>query len=89
MSEKRERTFSTDSYLATAGPGRKIIRIDANEILSSQGDPADCLFFLQTGRAKLSIVSKGGKEATDRLPDQNASRPKLLDPQAGRARPAR
>src|SRR5579863_1252913 len=64
MPERRERTFNTDTYLANAGPGRQIIRLKAKQIFSSQGDPADCLFYLQTGHAKLTIVSKGGKEAT-------------------------
>jgi CRP-like cAMP-binding protein len=58
------RPFTTDTYLATAGPGRRIIRLNAKQIFSSQGDRADCLFYLQTGRAKLTIVSKTGKEAT-------------------------
>jgi CRP-like cAMP-binding protein len=30
----------------------------------SQGDPADCVFYLQSGRAKLTVISKEGKEAT-------------------------
>jgi len=64
MAEKRERPFSTNTYLATAGPGRRMIRLDADQIFSSQGDRADCLFYLRTGRAKLTIVSKAGKEAT-------------------------
>src|SRR3984885_12911275 len=64
MPEKRERPFDIDRYLATAGPGRTIIRLNAKQSFSGQGDPADCLFYLQTGRAKLTIVSKGGKEAT-------------------------
>jgi CRP/FNR family transcriptional regulator, cyclic AMP receptor protein len=64
MAEKRERPFDTDRYLATAGPGRTIIRLNAKQIFSAQGDPADSLFYLQVGRAKLTIVSKGGKEAT-------------------------
>src|ERR1700691_2898474 len=64
MAEKRERSFNTDAYLATAGPGRKILHLSANQIFSSQGDPADCLFYLRTGRAKLTVVSKAGKEAT-------------------------
>ena len=64
MRRKGERPFSTDKYLATAGPGRRIIRLNAKQIFSSQGDPADCLFYLQAGHAKLTIVSKGGKEAT-------------------------
>jgi CRP-like cAMP-binding protein len=64
MAEDRERPFNIDTYLATAGPGRKIIRLNARQIFSSQGDRADCLFYLRVGRAKLTIVSKGGKEAT-------------------------
>src|SRR5579864_8717748 len=64
MPKKRARPFNTDAYLATAGPGRKIIRLKPKQILSSQGGPADCLFYLRVGRAKLTIVSKGGKEAT-------------------------
>jgi CRP-like cAMP-binding protein len=64
MAEKRDSPFSIDTYLATAGPGRNIIRLKAKQVFSSQGDRADCLFYLQTGRAKLTIVSKGGKEAT-------------------------
>ena len=64
MPKKRERSFNTDTYLATAGPGRKVIRLKAKQIFSSQGDRADCLFYLRMGRAKLTIVSKGGKEAT-------------------------
>jgi CRP/FNR family cyclic AMP-dependent transcriptional regulator len=64
MANKRVRHFNTDAYLATAGPGRKIIRLKPKQVLSFQGSPADCLFYLQVGRAKLTIVSKGGKEAT-------------------------
>jgi CRP/FNR family transcriptional regulator, cyclic AMP receptor protein len=64
MPEGRVRPFSIDTYLATAGPGRKVIRFHAKQAIFSQGSPADCLFYLQTGRAKLTIVSKGGKEAT-------------------------
>lgn len=64
MLGKREIPFSTDTYLATAGPGRKIVHLSSKQVFSSQGDRADCLFYLRVGRAKLTIVSKGGKEAT-------------------------
>jgi CRP/FNR family cyclic AMP-dependent transcriptional regulator len=64
MPKQRERPFNADTYLSTAGQGRKIIRLNAEQVVSSQGDPADCLFYLQTGRAKLTIVSRTGKEAT-------------------------
>ncbi|MFY9854542.1 MAG: cyclic nucleotide-binding domain-containing protein [Terracidiphilus sp.] len=64
MAQKRVRSFNTDTYLASAGPGRTIIHVKAKQIFSSQGDRADCLFYLRLGQAKLTIVSKGGKEAT-------------------------
>jgi CRP/FNR family cyclic AMP-dependent transcriptional regulator len=64
MPQKRARLFDTDTYLASAGPGRSIVRVKAKHVFSSQGDHADCLFYLRIGRAKLTIVSKDGKEAT-------------------------
>jgi CRP/FNR family transcriptional regulator, cyclic AMP receptor protein len=50
--------------LASSGLGRSIIELQPQENFFSQGDPADSVFFLQKGRAKLTVVSKGGKEAT-------------------------
>jgi len=64
MTKTRTKPFNTDAYLASEGPGRKIVHLKPNQIFSFQGDPADSLFYLRTGRAKLTIVSKGGKEAT-------------------------
>ena len=58
------KTFSPALFLASAGLGRSIIELKPQENFFSQGDPADSVFFLQKGRAKLSVVSKGGKEAT-------------------------
>jgi CRP/FNR family transcriptional regulator, cyclic AMP receptor protein len=58
------RPFSIDEYLSTVGPGRVIVRIQVGEMFSIQGDRADCLFYLQAGRAKLTVVSNRGKEAT-------------------------
>jgi CRP/FNR family transcriptional regulator, cyclic AMP receptor protein len=64
MAKKRQSTFDPDKYLSTTGSGRTTIRVLAKQTFSSQGDPADCLFYLRTGRAKLTIVSETGKEAT-------------------------
>jgi CRP/FNR family cyclic AMP-dependent transcriptional regulator len=46
------------------GLGRKIVRLKAKHHFFTQGSPADCVFYLQSGRAKLTVVSKSGKEAT-------------------------
>lgn len=63
-----ERTgFDLATYLATPGAGRKIIQLERGGIFFDQGDPADCVFYLQRGRAKVSVISPAGKEATIRL----------------------
>ena len=56
--------FDPISYLARAGVGRRIIDLKPNETFFTQGDPADSVFYLQSGRAKLTVVSHEGKEAT-------------------------
>jgi CRP/FNR family cyclic AMP-dependent transcriptional regulator len=56
--------FDPAVFLANAGLGRKLVRMKAKQIFFSQGNPADCVFYLQTGRAKLTVVSERGKEAT-------------------------
>jgi CRP/FNR family transcriptional regulator, cyclic AMP receptor protein len=56
--------FNTTIFLATEGKGRKIVRHKIKQAFFSQGSPANSVFYLQTGRAKLTVVSKKGKEAT-------------------------
>ena len=56
--------FDTAGYLAHAGPGRRIVQLEPKQSLFSQGDPADSIFYLQTGQAKITVVSQAGKEAT-------------------------
>jgi CRP/FNR family cyclic AMP-dependent transcriptional regulator len=46
------------------GLGRKIVQLKPEQTFFSQGNPADCIFYLQKGRAKLTVASKKGKEAT-------------------------
>ena len=56
--------FDAIAFLKNAGLGRKIVRLKPKEALFSQGNPANSIFYLQTGRAKLTVVSKNGREAT-------------------------
>ena len=46
-------TFDLAAFLATAGIGRRIVQLKPKETFFSQGSPADSIFYLQTGRAKL------------------------------------
>jgi len=55
--------FDPAAFLESAGLGREVY-IKEGENLFSQGDPADSIFYLQKGRAKLTVVSAAGKEAT-------------------------
>jgi CRP/FNR family cyclic AMP-dependent transcriptional regulator len=56
--------FSPAAFLANAGLGRRIVRIKPKSDFFTQGAPADCVYYLQSGRAKLTVLSKTGKEAT-------------------------
>jgi CRP-like cAMP-binding protein len=57
-------TFDLATFLATAGVGRRIVQLQPRQAFFSQGSSADSIFYLQTGRAKLTVVSHDGKEAT-------------------------
>jgi CRP-like cAMP-binding protein len=56
--------FDTAAFLASVGLGRRIVQLAPKEAFFSQGDPADSIFYLQNGRARITVVSAAGKEAT-------------------------
>ncbi len=57
-------SFEPASFLATEGLGRSVRRNAAGQAFYLQGGPGDSVFYLQSGRAKLTVLSKRGKEAT-------------------------
>ena len=56
--------FDPAVFLATIGEGRKTMVFRKKQPIFSQGDSADAIFYLQTGKVRLTVVSKTGKEAT-------------------------
>jgi CRP/FNR family cyclic AMP-dependent transcriptional regulator len=64
LAESPKVAFAAAAFLAKAGLGRRIVQLKAKQTFFSQGDLADSIFYLQSGRAKLTVVSKKGKEAT-------------------------
>jgi CRP/FNR family cyclic AMP-dependent transcriptional regulator len=64
MVELEKPGFDAAAFLAGAGLGRRIIQLAPKQVFFSQGDPADSVFYLQKGRAKVTVVSPAGKEAT-------------------------
>ncbi len=59
-----KREFDPNTFLATIGDGRKILAVPKKQSIFTQGDTADAVFYIQTGKVKLTVVSKEGKEAT-------------------------
>ena len=64
MVEPQKPAFDAAAFLMSAGLGRRIVQLAPKEPFFSQGDPADAVFYLQKGRAKVTVVSQAGKEAT-------------------------
>lgn len=64
MTPIEDSKFDSAVFLANSGLGRRLVSLKAKEAFFSQGSPADCVFYLQAGQAKLTVVSGGGKEAT-------------------------
>jgi CRP/FNR family transcriptional regulator, cyclic AMP receptor protein len=64
VTDPKQQAFNVDAFLSNAGLGRRIVQLKAKETFFSQGGAADSIFYLQKGRAKLTVVSTAGKEAT-------------------------
>ena len=63
VNETVESEFDIAAFLAKPGLGR-IVEFQPKQAFFTQGDLPDCIFYLQKGRAKLTVVSSNGKEAT-------------------------
>jgi CRP/FNR family transcriptional regulator, cyclic AMP receptor protein len=63
-SEKKKRDFDPKEFLATIGDGRKVVVFPKKQVIFTQGDAAEAVFYIQEGKVKLTVVSKIGKEAT-------------------------
>ncbi|MGC1476936.1 MAG: Crp/Fnr family transcriptional regulator [Terriglobales bacterium] len=61
---KKKRDFDPHAFLAIIGEGRKFLLFPKKQTIFAQGDPADAVFYVQTGKVRLTVVSKAGKEAT-------------------------
>ena len=61
VSGKRHRVVS--NLLTKITEGKRILNSEKGEKLFSQGEAADAIYFVQSGKVKVSVVSSGGKEA--------------------------
>jgi|ERR1700719_66449 len=56
-------TLDLQTLLAKTNGGRSISTYQKNQIVFSQGAPADSIFYIQNGEVKLTVLSEQGKEA--------------------------
>jgi len=61
---RKKSEFSPKVFLATIGDGRKLLAVKKKQVIFSQGEAADAVFYIQRGQVRLTVVSKAGKEAT-------------------------
>ncbi len=61
--EKARPLFNSKGLLDKVWSGRATVTYAKDQVVFSQGDPADSIFHLQQGKLKLTVVSNQGKEA--------------------------
>ena len=63
MKRKGTLAFDPKAFLSKVNGGRTISEYQKNQIVYSQGDPADSVFYIQAGKVKKTVLSEQGKEA--------------------------
>jgi CRP/FNR family transcriptional regulator, cyclic AMP receptor protein len=58
-----KRPFDPQAFLAKVGTGKTIQKYRKNRIIYAQGEEADQIFYIQSGKVKVTVVSEQGKEA--------------------------
>lgn len=63
MAMKKSLSFDSSAFLVKVGGGKTHVSYAEGQLVFSQGKPADAVFFIQTGKVKIAVVSEQGKEA--------------------------
>jgi CRP/FNR family cyclic AMP-dependent transcriptional regulator len=63
VAKKSRPSFDPKKFLAKVGEGKMIAKYRKDDIVFSQGDVADAVFYIQKGKLKLTVISEQGKEA--------------------------
>jgi CRP/FNR family transcriptional regulator, cyclic AMP receptor protein len=72
MKADKKSPFDAKAFLSKADGGRTISKYRTDQIVFSQGDPADSVFYIHDGKVKVVVLSEEGKEAVVAIlgPDQ-------------------
>jgi CRP/FNR family transcriptional regulator, cyclic AMP receptor protein len=63
MAKKSKSKFDPRAFLAKADGGVTVSNYSKGQVVFTQGEPADSIFYIQEGRVKIAVVSEQGKEA--------------------------
>jgi CRP/FNR family transcriptional regulator, cyclic AMP receptor protein len=63
MKVEEKPPFDPKLFLARVGAGKTRAELRRRQIVFSQGDPADAVFYIEKGRIELRVLSQQGKEA--------------------------
>src|SRR2546427_10688537 len=63
LRKKSKTLFDPKTFLAKVGEGKTISKFRKDQVIFSQGQTADAVFYIQQGKIKLTVVSEQGKEA--------------------------
>jgi CRP-like cAMP-binding protein len=71
VATKQKTSSNTASFLSEPGKGRTIVKYRKNQVVFSQGSPANAVYYLLKGKAKVTVVSDRGKEAVASILDSD------------------
>jgi CRP/FNR family cyclic AMP-dependent transcriptional regulator len=63
MKSKSAAVFDAQAFLDSSGVKRKMVEYRRSQAVFTQGDPCEHVMYIQKGGVKLSVLSKGGREA--------------------------
>jgi CRP/FNR family transcriptional regulator, cyclic AMP receptor protein len=63
MGKPAKIAFNAQDFLGNVGAGKQILEFKKNDNVFTQGDVADTVFYIQSGKVKLTVISKQDKEA--------------------------
>ena len=70
MASKRTTPFNPHTFFAKVGSGKTLLQARKHQLIFSQGDAADAVFYIKAGKVKLTVVSRQGKEAVVAMLEQ-------------------
>jgi CRP/FNR family transcriptional regulator, cyclic AMP receptor protein len=63
VKKSKKAAFDPELFLAKVGDGKAVSKYETDQIVFHQGDVGDAVFYIQSGKIKLTVISERGKEA--------------------------